>query len=170
MAYVVMYFHQDFCFFVQDSVWQEWPSLVHPLLHCHWYAAYWWGFLAWKICFLSHCWSKKAQSHGEEQNFEALSQFGGVKALAMILGTNIKGVTSGNVVDLIHWKNVFDAKKYQREPAKGLLSYVFKAFEATTVIVLLVCAIISLPLESNSIRLSSWEYYRCCCLGCCCFC
>ena len=103
------------------------------------------------------------------KNFEDLCQ-SGVKALAVVLGTYIKQVISGNVVDLIHWKNVFDAKKYQREPAKGLLSYVFKAFEATTVIVLLVCAIISLPLESNSIRLSSWEYYRCCCLGCCCFC
>ena len=107
MAYVVIYFHQDFCFFVQESVWQEWPSLVHPLLHCHWCAAYWWGFLAWKICFLSHCRSEKAQSHGEEQNFEALSQFGGVKALGMILGTNIKGVTSGNVVESYSLKECF---------------------------------------------------------------
>ena len=57
-------------------------------------------------------------------------------------------------------------KSTKKNQQKGLLSYVFKAFEATTIIVLLACAIISLPLESNSIRLSWWEYYCCCRLGC----
>ncbi|KAM3741663.1 hypothetical protein ACB098_07G013300 [Castanea mollissima] len=103
------------------------------------------------------------------KNFEALSHYG-VKSLAVVLGTYIKQVISSNVADLIPWKNVFGAKKYQKEPAKGFLSYIFKAFEATTVIVLLASAIISLPLESNSIRLSWWEYYRYCRSGCYCFC
>ena len=103
------------------------------------------------------------------KNFEALRK-SGVKALVVVLGTYMKQVISGNVADLIHWKNVFGAKKYQKEPVKGFLSYVFKAFEATTVIVLLACAIISLPLESNSIWLSWWEYYCCCHSGCCCVC
>ena len=35
------------------------------------------------------------------KNFEALSQ-SGVKALAVVLGTYIKQVISGNVADLIH--------------------------------------------------------------------
>ena len=87
------------------------------------------------------------------KNFEALSQYG-VKALVVVLGTYIKQVISGNVADLIPWKYVFGAKKYKKEPAKGFLSYVFKV--ATTIIVLLASAIISLPLESNSIRLSWW--------------
>uniref|UniRef100_A0A2N9HPF4 Uncharacterized protein n=1 Tax=Fagus sylvatica TaxID=28930 RepID=A0A2N9HPF4_FAGSY len=58
-------------------------------------------------------------NHMVEQNFEALSQFGGVKALTMVLGTNIKGATSGNVVDLIHRKNVFGVNKSQKAPAKA---------------------------------------------------
>ena len=103
------------------------------------------------------------------KNFEALSQYG-VKALAVVLGTYIEQVISGNVADLIPWKNVFGAKKYQKEPAKGFLCYVFKAFAATTINVLLASAIISLPLESNSIRLSWGEYYCYCHSGCCCFC
>ena len=51
--------------------------------------------------------------------FEASCQ-SGVNALAVVLGTYIKQVISGNVADLIHRKNVFGAKKYQKEPAKRL--------------------------------------------------
>uniref|UniRef100_A0A2N9IHV1 Uncharacterized protein n=1 Tax=Fagus sylvatica TaxID=28930 RepID=A0A2N9IHV1_FAGSY len=146
---------------------------------------------------------KKAQSHGEEQNFEALSQFGGVKALAMILGTNIKGVTSGFLflcprkflarmflpctpsltlpIDVqpvnegsLHEKpvlflsvdprrlndmvrnNNFEALS-QSGGVKALAMVLgtdikgnISAFEDTTVIVLLACAILSLPLVSKS--------------------
>ena len=53
------------------------------------------------------------------KNFEASCQ-SGVNALAVVLGTYIKQVISGNVADLIHRKNVFGAKKYQKEPAKRL--------------------------------------------------
>jgi hypothetical protein len=59
-------------------------------------------------------------------NFEALSQSGGVKALAMVLGTDIKGNISGNVADLIYKKNVYGANKYKKALAKGFLSYVLK--------------------------------------------
>ena len=62
----------------------------------------------------------------------------------MVLETYIKQVISSNVADLIHWKNVFGAKNYQKEPAKGFLSCVFKALKATTVIVPLASVIISL--------------------------
>ena len=108
------------------------------------------------ICFLNVD-LKWLSDMMRNKNFEALSQ-SGVKALAVVLGTYIKQVISGNVADLFYWKNVLGAKKYPKEPTKGFLSYVFKAFEATTIIVLLICAIISLPLESNSIWLSWWEY------------
>ena len=53
----------------------------------------------------------------------------------MFLTLNHICPNSGNVADLIHWKNVFGAKKYQKEPVKGFLNYVFKAFEANTDIV-----------------------------------
>ena len=53
------------------------------------------------------------------KNFEASCQ-SGVNALAVVLGTYINRVISGNVANLIHWKNVFGAKKYQKEPAKRL--------------------------------------------------
>ncbi len=44
---------------------------------------------------------KRLNDMVRNNNFEALSQFGGVKALATVLGTDIKGNISGNVADLI---------------------------------------------------------------------
>ena len=50
------------------------------------------------------------------KNFEALHQSGGVKAVAVVLETNIKGIISGNVAALIH-KEFFGANKFQKAPA-----------------------------------------------------
>jgi Ca2+-transporting ATPase len=69
---------------------------------------------------------KRLNDMVRNNNFEALSQSGGVKALAMVLGTDIKGNISGNVADLIYKKNVYGANKYKKAPAKGFLSYVLK--------------------------------------------
>ena len=53
------------------------------------------------------------------ENSKALSPFGRVKALAVILETDIKGDISDNMADLIHRKKVFVANKYQKAPAKS---------------------------------------------------
>ena len=46
-----------------------------------------------------------------DENSEALSHSGRVKALAVILEIDIKGDISDNMADLIHRKNVFVANK-----------------------------------------------------------
>ena len=46
-----------------------------------------------------------------DENSEALSHSGRVKALAAILETDIKGDISDNMANLIHKKNVFVANK-----------------------------------------------------------
>ena len=53
------------------------------------------------------------------ENSKALSPSGRVKALAVILETDIKGDISDNMADLIHRKKVFVANKYQKAPAKS---------------------------------------------------
>ena len=70
-----------------------------------------------------------------------------VKALAVILETDIKGDIT-NIVDFVHRKNVYIASKYQKALAKSssvIFSYVFEAFKDTTVILLSTCVILSLP-------------------------
>ncbi|TQE02166.1 hypothetical protein C1H46_012167 [Malus baccata] len=80
----------------------------------------------------------------KEKNLELLSQFGGVRELAAVLATDMKGGVSGAEPDLIHRKNVFGTNEYQKPPVKGLLSFVLEAFKDPTIIILLVCAILSL--------------------------
>ena len=55
------------------------------------------------------------------ENSQALSHSGSgrVKALAVILETDIKGDISDNMADFIHRKNVYVASKYQKAPAKS---------------------------------------------------
>ncbi|KAF3965649.1 hypothetical protein CMV_010192 [Castanea mollissima] len=95
------------------------------------------------VCFFEVD-TKKLNDMVRNKNFEAFIRFGGVKALAVVLGTDIKNGISGSEADLTHRKNVFGANKYQKPPAKGFISYVFEASKDTTIIVLLACAILSL--------------------------
>ena len=54
------------------------------------------------------------------ENSQALNHSGRVKALAVILETDIKGdINSDNMADFIHRKNVYVASKYQKAPAKS---------------------------------------------------
>ena len=53
------------------------------------------------------------------ENSKALSPSGRVKALAVILETDMKGDISDNMANLIHRKKVFVANKYQKAPAKS---------------------------------------------------
>ncbi|XP_007030588.2 PREDICTED: calcium-transporting ATPase 12, plasma membrane-type [Theobroma cacao] len=79
-----------------------------------------------------------------EKNLENLRKLGGVKKIAVSLETDEKDGISGNEADLTHRMDVFGANRYQKPPIKSLLSFIFEAFKDTTIIILLVCAILSL--------------------------
>ncbi|XP_030506261.2 putative calcium-transporting ATPase 13, plasma membrane-type [Cannabis sativa] len=77
------------------------------------------------------------------KNIESLvSQYGGVKELAETLQTDVTNGISNS--DFIYRKNVLGANEYQKPPAKGFLTFVFDAFKDTVIIILLVCALLSL--------------------------
>ncbi|XP_075673062.1 putative calcium-transporting ATPase 13, plasma membrane-type [Castanea sativa] len=79
-----------------------------------------------------------------DKNFESLSEFGGVKELALILETDVKNGINGNEADLIHRQNVFGANKYHKPPPKRFMKFVLDALKDTTIIILLACALLSL--------------------------
>ncbi|XP_062084490.1 putative calcium-transporting ATPase 13, plasma membrane-type [Humulus lupulus] len=80
-----------------------------------------------------------------DKKIESLvSQYGGVKELANTLETDVRSGISSNDVDLARRKNVFGANDYKKPPAKGFLTFVFDAFKDTVIIILLVCALLSL--------------------------
>ena len=87
---------------------------------------------------------KKLRDMVRDKNFESLSEFGGVKELALILETNVKNSINGCKAHLIHRQNVFGANKYQKPLPKRFLRFVFDAFKDTTILILLACAVLSL--------------------------
>ncbi|XP_030534709.2 calcium-transporting ATPase 12, plasma membrane-type-like [Rhodamnia argentea] len=79
-----------------------------------------------------------------ERRLESLAQLGGIKQIASILMTNLDNGLSGDELDLMQRTNVFGVNKYNKPPAKNFLSFVFDAFKDMTIIILIVCAVLSL--------------------------
>ncbi|CAK9136002.1 unnamed protein product [Ilex paraguariensis] len=79
-----------------------------------------------------------------DKNFDGLLQYGGVKEIAAILETHEKAGISGNMDKIQNRIDVFGSNTYQKPPAKGFLSFVIEGLKDTTIIILLVCALLSL--------------------------
>ncbi|KAG6750637.1 hypothetical protein POTOM_045145 [Populus tomentosa] len=78
----------------------------------------------------------------KEKNLESLKQRGGVIQVATILETDVKDGT--READAAFRRNVFGANRFKKPPSKSFLSFVIEAFKDPTIIILLVCAIMSL--------------------------
>ncbi|KAK7369991.1 hypothetical protein VNO80_12041 [Phaseolus coccineus] len=79
-----------------------------------------------------------------DKTLESLTQFGGVKELAALLETDFKRGISDDKDDLHHRKRVFGVNIFTKPPSKGFFSFVLESFKDTTIIILLVCAVLSL--------------------------
>ncbi|XVE89871.1 hypothetical protein DITRI_Ditri20bG0029900 [Diplodiscus trichospermus] len=93
----------------------------------------------------SLCVDQKALAEvARAKSLETLSQLGGVTQIAASLETDEKDGISANEAGLAHRINVFGANRYQKPPTKSFLSFIYEAFKDTTIVILLVCAILSL--------------------------
>ncbi|KAH1049625.1 hypothetical protein AAZX31_08G044500 [Glycine max] len=75
-----------------------------------------------------------------EKSSESLTQLGGVKELAKLLETDVKR----GIRDIDNRKRVFGENTFTKPPSKGFLSFVLESFKDPTIIILLVCAVLSL--------------------------
>ncbi|XWS57675.1 hypothetical protein CRYUN_Cryun09bG0193800 [Craigia yunnanensis] len=83
----------------------------------------------------------------KEKSLQSLSdQYGGVKQVARLLQSDLKNGIPGDDIDLLLRTKVFGANKYQKQPAKSFLRFVLEAFKDTIIIILVVCAVLSLAL------------------------
>ncbi|XWS58336.1 hypothetical protein CRYUN_Cryun08bG0025500 [Craigia yunnanensis] len=81
----------------------------------------------------------------KEKSLKSLSdQYGGVKQAATLLRSDLKNGIPGDDIDLALRTKVFGANKYQKQPAKSFLRFVLEAIKDTIIIILLVCAVLSL--------------------------
>ncbi|KAG5123848.1 hypothetical protein JHK82_030585 [Glycine max] len=70
---------------------------------------------------------------------------GGIKELAQLLETDLKhGIGDNNKDDIDHRKRVFGVNMLTKPPSKCFLSFVLESFNDTTIIILLVCSLLSL--------------------------
>ncbi|XP_050225493.1 putative calcium-transporting ATPase 13, plasma membrane-type [Mercurialis annua] len=80
----------------------------------------------------------------KDKLYESLNQLGGTMQVAAILQCDAKEGINGSGADLAHRKDVFGANRYTKPPTKSFFSFVIEAFKDTAIIILLVCAILSL--------------------------
>lgn len=79
-----------------------------------------------------------------ERDADSLSQHGGVKGMAAILEADEKAGINGNAGGIKYRIEVFGSNTYNKAPAKSFFSFVVEAFKDTTIIILLICAALSL--------------------------
>ncbi|KAK3441251.1 hypothetical protein EUGRSUZ_B01472 [Eucalyptus grandis] len=80
----------------------------------------------------------------KDKDLATLCQVGGVEGIAASLGTEKDRGIRGHASDVTMRRDTFGSNTYQKPPPKGLLHFVIDAFKDTTILILLVCAGLSL--------------------------
>ncbi|PON54426.1 P-type ATPase [Parasponia andersonii] len=80
----------------------------------------------------------------KEKNLVALRQLGGVGGIATSLGTDPENGIPENAQDVDRRRQVFGSNTYVKPPPKGLFYFVVDALKDTTILILLICAALSL--------------------------
>ncbi|KAK3414940.1 hypothetical protein EUGRSUZ_H00511, partial [Eucalyptus grandis] len=83
-----------------------------------------------------------------------LQEFGGVQKVASALKTDVSIGISGDPDDVSRRQNAFGINSYKKPPAKGFFHFVVEAFKDLTIMILLVCAGLSLGfgIKENGVK------------------
>ncbi|KAL3724818.1 hypothetical protein ACJRO7_029911 [Eucalyptus globulus] len=90
----------------------------------------------------------------KEKDLRHLQEFGGVKKVTSTLETDVSASISGDPDDVSRRQNAFGVNSYKKPPAKGFFHFVFEAFKDLTIMILLVCAGLSLGfgIKENGVK------------------
>ncbi|EXB26548.1 Calcium-transporting ATPase 12, plasma membrane-type [Morus notabilis] len=80
----------------------------------------------------------------KEKDLVSLRSLGGVGGIAKSLGTNPENGITDNDQDVNKKRDMFGSNTYHKPPPKGLFYFVVDALKDTTILILLVCAALSL--------------------------
>ncbi|KAA8548695.1 hypothetical protein F0562_000379 [Nyssa sinensis] len=80
----------------------------------------------------------------KEKNLEQIVRFGGIEGLASALNTDVKHGIPGDAEDIAHRHEAFGTNIYRKPPTKSFFHFVWDAFRDPTILILLVCAALSL--------------------------
>ncbi|KAF6158063.1 hypothetical protein GIB67_014857 [Kingdonia uniflora] len=85
----------------------------------------------------------------KERSLELLGQLGGVEGVVALVETDAENGIVDGVKNLSCRRNVFGANTYPKKPPKGFFYFMVEAFKDTTILILLVCAALSLGFGIN---------------------
>lgn len=90
----------------------------------------------------------------QERNLHSVIKFGGVDGLAHRLGTSLDKGMHDDLVEIQKHRDEFGANTYPRQPPKPFFSFVLDACKDPTLIILMVCAVLSLAsgIKSHGIK------------------
>ena len=80
----------------------------------------------------------------KEKNLDQLLEFGGVEGVANALRSDVRNGIHGAAKDVAQRQAAFGSNTYPRPPSKSFFHFVVEAFKDLTILVLLVCATLSL--------------------------
>ncbi|CAI9762636.1 unnamed protein product [Fraxinus pennsylvanica] len=80
----------------------------------------------------------------KEKNHQELFKLGGAKGIAASLKTDVNRGIDGALEDIFGRQEEFGTNAYSKPPPKGFFHFVLEAFKDPTIIILLVCAALSL--------------------------
>ncbi|KAL4305031.1 hypothetical protein HN51_038771 [Arachis hypogaea] len=109
-------------------------DIIEPLVHCN-------NFL---LVVPDDADKSKLLNMVKDRSLDSLASFGGVEAVAYIIGTVPSKGIDEKEEEIAKRRDIFGSNTYPRPPPKGLLHFVLEAFNDTTIIILLVCAGLSL--------------------------
>ncbi|XWS31515.1 hypothetical protein CRYUN_Cryun23aG0082900 [Craigia yunnanensis] len=100
----------------------------------------------WSEIFLSSSSApkKKLVQTVKEKDLVSLRQLGGVEGVTAALGANPENGIRDDAQEVIKRQEMFGTNTYHKPPPKGLLYFVLDAFKDTIILILLVCATLSL--------------------------
>lgn len=80
----------------------------------------------------------------KEKNLDELHKFGGTKEIAAILRTDEKNGICGGENSFKKRVDEFGSNTYEKAPVRSFMSFLMEAFKDSTIIILLLCALLSL--------------------------
>ncbi|XP_060181534.1 putative calcium-transporting ATPase 13, plasma membrane-type [Lycium barbarum] len=80
----------------------------------------------------------------KDKSVEKLSNFGGVQGVAASLKSDTTKGTNGDPEDVAHRHEAFGTNTYRKPPTKSFFIFVWESFKDPTIIILLLCAALSL--------------------------
>ncbi|KAJ8632828.1 hypothetical protein MRB53_026164 [Persea americana] len=79
-----------------------------------------------------------------DKDMESLHRLGGIQGITAVLETDAERGIHGNAEDLNRRQEVFGSNTYKKPPAKNFFYFILEAFKDQIILILLVCAALSL--------------------------